>query len=214
MNPPPVSPPCIGLIGLGLLGSAFAARLLAGGFTVLGFDLAPDRREAFARSGGAATTTAQEVFQKCSRLILSLPSHREVEDVIAAGQLAMRTGQIIIDTTTGDPEPTAVLAAELALRGVRYLDATVSGSSAHVRQGVAVMMVGGDPAAFTACADVFSRIGGETFYTGHSGTGSKMKLATNVVLGLNMHQQGIRPRIAKRVHIAVGVQHHQMNMLP
>lgn len=167
------------------MGGAFAARLLRGGFTVLGCDIDANTRAALTQQGGTCVSSASEVLSRCDRVILSLPSHREVGQVIAAANAAFRSGQIIIDTTTGDPEHTETIAAELAARGVIYLDATISGNSAQVREGAAVVMVGGDVAAFAACADVLAKLGCESFHTGPSGSGARMKLVTNLVLGLN-----------------------------
>jgi len=183
-SPHSVSPP-LGLIGLGLLGSVLAARLRAGGFAVIGFDIDPARLEEFRRLGGDPAPAAGTVFARCSRVILSLPSHREVSALVRDHAAAFRPDLTIIDTTTGDPATAEILARDLAARGVTYLDATVSGSSAQVREGAAVMMVGGDDLAFAACADIFKRLGCETFHTGGPGTGARMKLVTNVVLGLN-----------------------------
>lgn len=179
------SSPPLGLIGIGLLGSVLAERLRSGGFAVRGFDLDPTRLDAFRRSGALPATTARDVFANCARVLLSLPSHREVAAVVRENASAIRPGTVIIDTTTGDPATAELLADELAARGATYLDATVSGSSAHVRDGAAVMMVGGDRDVFAACADIFARLGRATFHTGGPGTGAKMKLVTNVVLGLN-----------------------------
>ncbi len=184
LSPGPNAAP-IGLIGLGLMGGAFAARLLRGGFPVVGFDIDASRQAMLAQPGGTSAGTVSEVLKQCDRVILSLPSHHEVGQVIAAGNGAFRTGQIIIDTTTGDPEHTEAIAAELASLGVTYLDATISGNSAQVREGTAVVMVGGDPAAYAGCADVLAKLGCESFHTGLSGSGAKMKLVTNLVLGLN-----------------------------
>jgi 3-hydroxyisobutyrate dehydrogenase-like beta-hydroxyacid dehydrogenase len=178
-----VSP--IGLIGLGLMGGAFASRLLRGGFAVIGSDIDATTRAALTQQGGTCVGSAGDVLQRCDRVILSLPSHREVGEVIAAAKAAFRSGQIIIDTTTGDPEHTEAIAAELAAHGVIYLDATISGNSAQVREGAAVVMVGGDAEAFAACSDVLAKLGCESFHTGPSGSGAKMKLVTNLVLGLN-----------------------------
>jgi 3-hydroxyisobutyrate dehydrogenase-like beta-hydroxyacid dehydrogenase len=175
----------IGLIGIGLLGGVLAERLFAGSFAVMGFDLDPNRLEAFRQSGGLPATQAAEVFACCSRIVLCLPSHREVAALIHENTAALRPGITIIDTTTGDPATAEILARELAARRITYLDATVSGSSTQVREGAAIMMVGGDAETFARCADVFSRLGCETFHTGASGTGAKMKLVTNVVVGLN-----------------------------
>ena len=164
----------IGLIGLGLMGGAFAARLMRAGFAVVGCDLDPACRVAFVKLGGNVAGMAEEVLRGCDRVILSLPSHREVSQVIAVTGAVLRRGQIIIDTTTGDPEHAETLAGELAARGVTYLDATISGNSAQVRAGAAVVMVGGAAEAFAACGDVLAAIGQEAFHTGPSGSGAKM----------------------------------------
>jgi 3-hydroxyisobutyrate dehydrogenase len=179
------SRPPLGLIGIGLLGSVLAERLLAGGFPLLGFDLDPERLEAFRRAGGEIAPNSAAVLTRCPRVLLSLPSHCEVLEVVRTCSTSLRPGTVLIDTTTGDPATSESLARELTARGVVYLDATVSGSSAQVRDGIAIMMVGGDASAFAACADIFSKLGCETHHTGGPGTGAKMKLVTNVVLGLN-----------------------------
>jgi 3-hydroxyisobutyrate dehydrogenase-like beta-hydroxyacid dehydrogenase len=177
--------PAVGLVGLGLMGSALADRLLGAGQRVLGWDIDAERRAALRESEGDAARDAQEVFSSCSRVLLSLPSHREVGDVVQAAGPSLSRGLTIIDTTTGDPVSTEELARILNERGITYLDATISGSSAQVRAGSATMMVGGDAESFAACSDIFAWIGPQTFHTGPAGTGAKMKLVTNLVLGLN-----------------------------
>src|SRR5687768_4990795 len=102
--PPLPSSSTVGLIGLGLMGRAFGERLLRGGFTVLGYDLDAGCRDAFSGLGGKSLASARDVVQHCERVILSLPSHREVGDVMTGANGALRRGQVILDTTTGDPE--------------------------------------------------------------------------------------------------------------
>ncbi len=175
----------VGLIGLGLVGSALAERLLAAGHRVVGWDIDPGRMAALRANGGDVAGNVHEVFSSCRRVLLSLPSHREVADVIDAAGASLNRGLTIIDTTTGDPASTEELARSLADRGITYLDATISGSSAQVRAGSVTLMVGGDAESFAASADIFESIGRQTFHTGPAGTGAKMKLVTNLVLGLN-----------------------------
>jgi 3-hydroxyisobutyrate dehydrogenase-like beta-hydroxyacid dehydrogenase len=182
--PCPNSEP-LGLVGVGLLGTALAERLLGDGFAVVGYDLDGARLDHLRRLGGEAEGSATAVFGRCRRVLLSLPDHDKVTALLQNSTTGLRPGQIIIDTTTGDPAASEALAGELAARGVTYLDATVSGSSAQVREGIAVIMVGGDAAGFASCGDVFARLGCQAFYTGGPGTGAKMKLVTNAVLGLN-----------------------------
>jgi 3-hydroxyisobutyrate dehydrogenase-like beta-hydroxyacid dehydrogenase len=178
-------PPAVGLIGLGLIGSALAERLLGAGERVMGWDIDPERLAALRQKGGQIAADAQEVFSTCRRVLLSLPSHREVAGVVEAAGAALPYGLTIIDTTTGDPASTQELARMLGDRGITYLDATISGSSAQVRTGSVTLMVGGNAEAFAACSDLFASIGRQAFHTGAAGTGAKMKLVTNLVLGLN-----------------------------
>jgi len=180
-----VTDPAIGLIGLGLMGSALADRLVGAGQRVIGWDIEDERRGALRERGGEVAHDAQEVFSGCSRVLLSLPSHREVGDVVRAAGTTLSRGLTIIDTTTGDPASTEALARTMDEQGIVYLDATISGSSAQVRAGSATLMVGGDAESFAACSDIFALIGSQVFHTGSTGTGAKMKLVTNLVLGLN-----------------------------
>lgn len=175
----------IGLIGVGLIGSAIAARLINGGFTVMGWDLDPNRLLNLSRLGGLAAPDAATVFRQCDPVLLSLPSHLEVEQVLEDCDVHLRSGSTIIDTTTGDPISTEKRAEKLAARNLCYLDATISGSSAQVRTGAVTLMVGGALETFESCSDLFAAIGRQTFHTGPAGTGAKMKLVTNLVLGLN-----------------------------
>lgn len=190
--------PPLGLIGIGLLGVVLGERLIAGGFRVLGCDLDSVRRDAFQRLGGTVAGT-DEILRRCDSVLLSLPTHSEVAALILAHRASLRPGTVILDTTTGDPHTAEALARDLAARGVVYLDATISGSSAQVRAGSAIVMVGGERAAFDACADILSKLGCQAFHTGPAGSGAKMKLATNIVLGLN------RAALAEGLAFARGV---------
>lgn len=177
--------PAVGLIGIGLVGSALAQRLLGAGHRIVGWDIDPERVAALRERGGEVAGDAQDVFSSCGRVLLSLPSHNEVAAVIRAADASLRPGLTIIDTTTGDPVSTQALAGMLGERGITYLDATISGSSAQVRAGSVALMVGGDAQSFADSSDIFAAIGPQTFHTGAAGTGAKMKLVTNLVLGLN-----------------------------
>ena len=167
------------------MGSAFASRLRRAGFAVVGYDVDATCRQNLASLGGRVAANGSDVLRDCDRVILSLPSHREVGQVIASAGDDLRPGQIIVDTTTGAPEHAEAMASDLVSRDGVYLDATISGNSAQVRDGVAVVMVGGDATAFERCRDVLAALGSEVFHTGPSGSGARMKLVTNLVLGLN-----------------------------
>ena len=92
----------IGLIGLGLMGSAIAERLLAAGHSVLGWDIAKPARTRFTKHGGSSATNAQEVFARCDRILLSLPDTKITRSVLREAAPTLHYGHIIADTTTGD----------------------------------------------------------------------------------------------------------------
>ncbi len=175
----------IGLVGIGLLGSALAERLVAAGFPTVGYDIDTERMTAFAEMGGQPAASARDVAERCERIILCLLTTGVVEGVVAEMDAALRPGQLLIDTTTGEPERTAALGARLAERRIHYLDATVSGSSAQAREGDVLVMVGGERSAFEACEALFRCFAKRWEHVGPWGSGAKMKLVTNLVLGLN-----------------------------
>jgi 3-hydroxyisobutyrate dehydrogenase-like beta-hydroxyacid dehydrogenase len=175
----------IGMIGLGLMGGALAERLLGAGFSVVGYDIAAAACDGLGRIGGDVAENPAEVASRCDRVILSLPTSDVVAKVLHQMDRALRPGQIIVDTTTGDPERVAALGARLAERGVDYLDATLSGSSAQARSGDVIVMAGGRRDVFDRCEDLFRCFARRWFHVGDWGSGSRMKLVSNLVLGLN-----------------------------
>lgn len=175
----------VGLIGLGLLGSSLAERMLAAGNVVLGYDLDADKREALRIAGGTPVESAADVAGQCDSIVLSLPNSSIVAEVIEAMGSQLRAGQYLIDTTTGDPLDVESLAATLAGQGIAYLDATILGSSVQARAGQVIVMVGGSDAAVASCRGLLDCFGREVFHFGPAGAGSRMKLVVNLVLGLH-----------------------------
>ena len=175
----------IGLVGLGLVGMALAERLHAGGFDLWGHDIDPHRNELLRQLGGKPASSAAGVASACGRIILSLPDSDVVEAVLTDIGPSLVAGRIVIDMSTGNPERAVVTGRRLAERGISYLDATISGSSQQVREGQAVVLAGGPPAAFEQCEDLFRLFARRWFHLGPCGAGSQMKLVSNLVLGLN-----------------------------
>jgi 3-hydroxyisobutyrate dehydrogenase-like beta-hydroxyacid dehydrogenase len=183
----------VGLVGTGLIGSALAERLMAAGFSLLVTDVDRAKVQALldqsvssgksASSGISAATDAAEVLARCRRVILSLPDDSVVRTVLKAAPPA--PGTLLVDTSTGDPAGARALAASLKESGVRYVDATISGSSEQVRRGEVLVMAGGAEEDAAQCADIFAAFARSVMHTGAAGTGAAMKLVTNLVLGLN-----------------------------
>jgi 3-hydroxyisobutyrate dehydrogenase-like beta-hydroxyacid dehydrogenase len=172
----------IGLIGAGLMGAAIAQRLLGAGFRLLAWDRDAER---LAACRAEAAVDADMVARCCERILLSLPDSPVVEGVIAEMMPSLRRGTVLIDTTTGAPGDAERFAADLRELGVVYLEAAISGSSEQVRRGEALCLVGGDEAARERCSDVFAALGGPVMVAGGVGNAARLKLVTNLVLGLN-----------------------------
>lgn len=172
----------VGMIGLGLMGTALTERLLEHGYRVTVWNRSREKADALVTHGAK---WSDNPLANCDRVIISLYTTEVVEAVLSQLDAGLRAGQIILDTTTGEPEQTAALGARLAARGVHYLDAPISGSSEQTRRGEATVIVGGDRATFDACADLWRVMGAKTFHVGACGSAAKMKLITNLVLGLN-----------------------------
>ena len=97
----------------------------------------------------------------------------------------LRPGLIILDTSTSDPELTTALGNRLAQGGIDYLEAPFSGSSEQTRNHQSTALVAGARSAYEACYDLWNCLAAKTFYVGGWGNATKMKLVTNLVLGLN-----------------------------
>ncbi len=172
----------IGVIGLGLMGTAITERLLAHGYPVLVWNRSPEKAEPLLQLGAV---WCDNPIRDCDRVILSLYSSDIVSEVIDHMQSGLRKPQILVDSTTGEPDDCVAMGKRLANYGVHYLDAPISGSSEQTRKGEAMVMVGGDSNAFDACSDLWPVLGKTVFHIGESGSASRMKLVTNLVLGLN-----------------------------
>ena len=172
----------IGVIGLGLMGTALTERLIEHGYETVVWNRSPEKAEPLLARGAV---WSDNPLENCDRVIISLYTTEVVEEVLSHMADGLRPGQIILDTTTGEPHHTAALGTRLARHGVHYLDAPISGSSEQTRRGEVTIIVGGDQEPFFACRDLFDCMGEKVFHVGPCGSGITMKLVSNLVLGLN-----------------------------
>ena len=199
----------VGLVGIGLVGTALSEKLLASGWQVVGYDIDPAKCRHLEKLGGTAASGPADVARQCRQVLLSLMTTGIVREVVEGpgGLLeAAPPPQYIIDTTTGDPQESAALAQRLRDRNVHYLDSTISGSSREIRQRQGLFMVGGREEDFEACRPLLEALTDRMVYAGASGSGAKAKLTVNLILGLNRlalaeglvfaEQLGLEPRAA------------------
>lgn len=176
-------PTPVGLVGVGLIGEVYARRLVAAGFTVIGFDVDAAKNRKLASLGARAGTLA-EIARDADPIILAVFNTDQVEDVVERALLPAAAGKIVICTSTCDPDRIGALAARVAGK-LRFLEAPVSGTSEQVRQGDGVGLIGGDAEVATAAAPVLDALFPKRFHVGKVGDGGRAKLAVNLILGLN-----------------------------
>jgi 3-hydroxyisobutyrate dehydrogenase-like beta-hydroxyacid dehydrogenase len=172
----------VGLVGTGLFGTALGERLLADGFRVLVHNRTPEKAQPLLARGAQ---WSDDPVRDCQCIIFCLYTSDQVSQVLDQMQSEMRPGQIVLDTSTSDPQQTTALGNRLAERGVEYLEAPFSGSSEQTRNHESTALVAGNRSAFDACSELWDCLAAKTFYVGAWGNAAKMKLVTNVVLGLN-----------------------------
>jgi 3-hydroxyisobutyrate dehydrogenase-like beta-hydroxyacid dehydrogenase len=178
----------VALIGMGLLGSALAENLIWAGFTVRGFDTAPDRMRQHAARGGHVAASSADAACGASAVMTCLMTADLVREALLGpwGALeAAADGVVVIDNSTIHPEASAALAADLGRRGIAMLDAPVGGSSGQARRREAPVVVGGDPEIFARGRPFLDAIAQRVHYMGPNGSGARAKLVINLVLGLN-----------------------------
>jgi 3-hydroxyisobutyrate dehydrogenase-like beta-hydroxyacid dehydrogenase len=178
----------VGMLGLGLMGSAMSTRLLAAGYSVVGFDLSPDARRSHEERGGVLADTPAEVAGRCHVVILSLPGGQVSRSVCldAGGLLEGACGDtIVLETSTVLPEEAEALGTELARVGIEFCDAALSGSSDMVARGETLAMVGGDPSTLTRVEPVLQVFCQRIRHVGNHGDGMRAKLVVNHVLAMN-----------------------------
>jgi putative dehydrogenase len=179
----------VGLIGIGLMGSVFARCLLAAGYRVVGFDIAPTRCEDLRKFGGEPVDSVAEVARRAQIYLISVMTIAQVEEVVEGKGGLIESGEgaqrIALCTSTCEPERIEALAARAAARGFTFLDTPVSGTSQQVLRSEGLGLVAGDRQAAEIAAPVLDVIYPRRKFVGEAGAGTKAKLAINHILGLN-----------------------------
>jgi len=178
----------VGVVGLGIMGGAFAKHLANAGFQVIGYDVARARRTAVQRLGGVAAGSSADVAATASIVITSLPSLSAFEAAlfgkngIADGA---RKGLIVIEASTLPIETKENARQRLASRGVILLDCPISGTGAQAAVKDIVIYVSGDRRASAKCTRVFEGFARNHYYCGEFGAGSKLKFIANLLVTIH-----------------------------
>ena len=191
----------VGIVGLGLVGSALASRLQAAGWQPIGYDTSFEACERFRARGGsvaaslielaAAPVVVLAVYQTSDVLTVVEGEHgllAGAQSANAVDPARARSGiHTLIDCSTGDPVLLAALAVRLAGigSGIDFVEAPLSGSSQQIEAGDATMLLGGTAEAIARCDALLHALATRRIHVGPAGFGARAKLATNLVLGLN-----------------------------
>ena len=178
----------IGIVGLGLLGSAVAARLRGGGHDVVGHDVVAEKARALEALGGQAAPSAEAVARAAEAVCVVLPSLAAVEDVVLGPRglaVAGHAGQTIIQMSTISPTLTERLAREVGAKGLAFLDCPISGTSGMVARGDGIIFVGGEQRVFDRWRPVLEAVLPRAIYVGRPGQAMTLKLVANLLVALN-----------------------------
>jgi 3-hydroxyisobutyrate dehydrogenase-like beta-hydroxyacid dehydrogenase len=174
----------VGFIGLGAMGGPMALNLLKGGFSLVVHDIDAAKLESALAAGAAVAQSPEAVAAAADRTIVIVETTDQAELVITGEHGIVSgagSGHVVLCMSTIDPFVARRIGDRLATRGIAMLDAPVSGGTLRAKSGELSVIVGGDPATFAACEDLFRAMGKNVFHVGALGQGLAMKLLNNML---------------------------------
>lgn len=182
----------IGVVGLGIMGGAYARNLRAKGFAVVGYDVDAAKLAALAAAGVEAASSPADVARKAEHLITSLPSGKALMAAVAGPGGIVEAGRpvVVADTCTLAIADKEAARAAMQKAGQTLLDCPVSGTGAQAAKGDLVVFASGDPAGVAAMRPVFEGIGRLTHDLGAFGNGSRMKYIANLLVAIHNASAG------------------------
>ena len=208
----------VGFIGIGNMGRPMAAHLVKGGYRVVAYDADATRAAQFAKDAGAkSATTLADLGKGVDAIVTMLPTGKEVRACLLeteGGALAanLPKGALVIDMSSADPVGTRATHADLARRGLAFVDAPVSGGVPRATDGSLAIMIGGETEAVAAAKPVLSRMGTRLFEVGGPGNGHAMKALNNFVAGTGFIAVAEAVLVGKRFGLDPNVMIDVMNV--
>ena len=179
----------IGFIGLGIMGKPMSKNLLKAGYQLTVCDVNDSAVDEVVALGATSAATPRDVAAQVEIIITMLPNSPQVK-AVALGQNGIiegaRPGTIVVDMSSIAPQAAQEVAAALAAKGVRMIDAPVSGGEPKAVDASLSIMVGGEPAVFDECLPILKCMGASAVRVGDIGAGNVTKLANQVIVALNI----------------------------
>jgi 2-hydroxy-3-oxopropionate reductase len=183
------TPRRIAFIGLGIMGSPMAANLVRAGHTVTGYNLQQEAIDKLVADGGKGAGSIAEAVAGAEIVITMVPADPHVEQAILGegGVLEnVKPGTLIIDMSSITPQTSIKVAAAAKEKGVRTLDAPVSGGEAGAIEAVLSIMVGGEADDFAEAKPLFDVLGTTVIHVGPAGAGQTVKAANQLIVAVNI----------------------------
>jgi len=175
----------VGVIGLGIMGGAFAKNLAAAGWRVVGFDISAKARKAAERAGVEIARSAADVASKVPTVLTSLPKPQALIDTVRAIAAAELKRKTIVEMSTFAIADKEKAEAILGKAGHIMLDVPVSGTGSQAAVGDLVFYASGDSKAVRKLQPMFADFGRKVYDTGVFGNGSKMKYVANLLVAIH-----------------------------
>jgi 2-hydroxy-3-oxopropionate reductase len=177
----------VAFLGIGLMGSRQARRLLDAGIPLVVWNRSREKAEALTPFGARVVDTAAEAVRDADVVVLMLENGRIVTDVLFSQGVAeaLRPGTVLVDMSSIKPAEAQDHARRLAGRGVQHIDAPVSGGTVGAEQGTLAIMAGGDEQAFARVKPVLENMG-RPVHVGPHGAGQLAKLANQIIVGVTI----------------------------
>lgn len=180
----------IGFIGLGIMGKPMAKNLLKAGKELLVYDIIEENTKSVEQAGAQVAGSSAEVAARCSIIITMLPNSPHVKSVVCGAGGVLETakeGTILIDMSSIAPGVSQEVEAQCAKKGIKMIDAPVSGGEPKAIDGSLAIMVGGDESIFNQVKDdILLHMGASAVYCGKIGAGNITKLANQAIVASNI----------------------------
>jgi len=175
----------IGVVGLGIMGSAMAGHLIKAGHHVVGYDVRAVRLRELRAAGGSAANNCVDVGRQARIIITSLPSEDALAQTVDALKQGARPSQIVVETSTLPIEVKQRARARLRARGIELLDCPISGTGAQAARKDISVYASGPKDAVDKCKPVFEGFARSMHYCGEFGNGSKLKFIANLLVTIH-----------------------------
>jgi len=179
----------VGFIGLGIMGGAMSMNLLKAGFPLTIWNRTSEKMRPLLEAGAKPAKSPKEVAERSDIVIDMVTDSKDVEEVLlgSGGVIyGARPGTIVVDMSTISPIVTREIARKLGEKGIRMLDAPVSGGDIGARNATLSIMVGGDTDAFEECLPIFQAMGKTITHIGGHGDGQICKAVNQILVGVNV----------------------------